>query len=115
MTLNQQKLAHTTFEELKELAPTVTWHTSYNYYTKLPQFSAMKDGGIQFSMYKREWKGKGAELEACINHHAKDEGPVTVWPGLPKPTVREEIPRVDFKKYIQFVKDNLSLIEEIGG
>ena len=119
MTTNQIKLTDQTLAELKQLAPSVSWHVSYNYYTKLPQFTAIKDGGIHYSMHKREWKGSGAELEATYDNTSRIENTLIVsgahnWDKLPKPNIHKDIDRVNYNHYLQFIKDNLGLLESIG-
>ena len=136
MTQAQKKLAIDTLKELEELAPNVKWAMTWNYYTKLPEFIATgARGGVSFDMFKRErmeritqengitynrYSGeKYAELSATVDATTKDEGGVIVsgahnFDALPKATITKELPRVNFKKYIQFIKDNLSLLEQIG-
>ena len=54
MTQAQEKMTVETLKELKQLAPSVEWHVTWNYYSKLPEFTAIKDGGVKFDMWKRE-------------------------------------------------------------
>lgn len=115
MTTNQRKIAFQTLEELQQLAPSVSWHVTYNYYTKLPAFQAIKDGSVEYSMYKRGWKGPSVDLEATVtNGELSKNGGVIVSTGLPKPTITEQIDRVNFKRYVSFVKANLGILESIG-
>lgn len=136
MTTAQKTLAMETLEELKKLAPTVDWKMTWNYYTKLPEYTAIKDGGVQFDMFRRERREivtneygvtyprytgeKFVELSATVDRttHESDTGMIVSgahdFDKLPKSSIKVEIPRVDFKKYIQFIKDNLGILEQIG-
>lgn len=126
MTTAQHKLAFETQQELKELAPAVDWRVTYNHYTKLPEFTAIKDGGVQFSMYKREryenyrQVEKFVELSATYDNTTHDSTTGMIVSGahafdaLPKAEVKAKLERVNFKKYIEFVKANLGMLERIG-
>lgn len=136
MTQSQHKLATETLEELRKLAPGVAWHMTWNYYSKLPEYSAVKNGGVKFDMWKRERREivtqdngikyprytgeKYCELSATVDATTRDNGNGLIVSGthdfdkLPKSNIRVELPRIDFKKYIQFIKDNLGILEQIG-
>lgn len=126
MTLAQRQQANETLKELQKLAPAVTWFVSYNYYTKLPQFSAVKDGSVSFSMHKREryqnYKKlpNSVELDATVDPAAKLTDTGLLVSGtydifkMPKASITETLERVNFKKYLEFVKSNLSILEQIG-
>jgi hypothetical protein len=136
MTQAQEKLTTETLKELKQLAPSVEWHVTWNYYSKLPEFTAIKDGGVKFDMWKRERREivtqangikyprytgeKYVELSATVDRTTKDNGNGLIVSGahnfdaLPKSNIKVEIPRIDFKKYLQFIKDNLGILEQIG-
>lgn len=136
MTTKQKTEAMQAHEELKALVPGVKWAMTWNYYTKLPEFEALKDGGVKFSMYTRERREivtqdngikyprytgeKYTELTATHDPTTKDNGNGMIvsgahdWDKLPRATVTQEIPRKNFKAYIQFVKDNLGMLESIG-
>lgn len=136
MTLKQQTEANQALADLKELAPAVRWAMTWNYYTKLPEFEALKDGGVKFSMYTRDRREivtneygvtypkytgeKYTELSATHDPTTKDNGNGMIVSGahdfdkLPRASVTKEIPRKNFKAYIQFVKDNLGMLEAIG-
>lgn len=136
MTTAQKTQAMTALEELKTLKPNVKWAMTWNYYTKLPEFQAIKDGGVSFSMFTRERREivtqdngikyprytgeKYTQLEATHDPTTRDNGNGMIVSGahdfdkLPRPTVKQEIPRKNFKAYIQFVKDNLGILEAIG-
>lgn len=136
MTIKQKNEAMQALDELKALAPSVKWAMTWNYYTKLPEFEALKDGGVKFSMFTRERREivtqangikyprytgeKYTQLEATHDPTTKDNGNGMIVSGahdfdkLPRPTITKEIPRKNFKAYIQFVKDNLGMLEAIG-
>lgn len=136
MTTKQRDLATATLAELKALAPSVTWHVTYNYYTKLPEFTAIKDGGVQFSMYKRERREvvtqangiqyprytgeKYAEMTATIDATTHEANTGVIVSGahsvfdLPKANISKELPRINFAAYLQFIKDNLGILEQVG-
>jgi hypothetical protein len=135
MTTKQLTESKAALAELQTLAPGVEWHVTYNYYTKLPEFSAIKDGGVKFDMYKRERRQivtneygvtyprytgeKYVELSATYDYSTRDTGNMIVsgahsWNELPKAEVKKEIPRVSFKQYLDFVKANLGMLEKIG-
>lgn len=136
MTTAQKQLAIETLKELEALAPAVDWSMTWNYYTKLPQFTALKDGGVSFRMDKEERKQKVVQdngisyirytgekfalLSATVDHTTKRQGAFVVsgahsWDKLPKNTIEKELPRINFKAYVQFIKDNLGVLERIGG
>jgi hypothetical protein len=136
MTQSQQKLASDTLRELQELKPNVRWSVTWNYYTKLPEFNAIKDGGVKYDMHKRDrWEivtqdngikyprytgEKYAELSATVDATTKHDGKGLIvsgphnWGALPQSRVEQELPRISFKKYLEFVKSNLHLLEQIG-
>lgn len=136
MTQAQHKLATETLEELKKLAPTVDWRMTWNYYSKLPEYTAIQDGGVKFDMWKRERREivtqnngikyprytgeKYAELSATVDRTTHESGTGMIvsgahdWDKLPQSNIKEEIPRMDFKKYIAFIKANLGILEQIG-
>lgn len=131
MTHNQAKQANETLELLRTLAPNATWHMSYNYYTKLPQFTAINNGGVEFSMFKREGdriivkQDNGitypsytprphAEMTATITDSKITDNGMIVSNGVPKANIKEEMPRVNFNNYIKFIRNNLAILREIG-
>lgn len=136
MTTAQKQLTTETLEELKQLAPNVNWAVVWNYYTKLPQFTALKDGGVSFRMDKEERREtitqengikytrytgqKYVILSVCVDHTTKRSATGFIvsgahnWNALPADTIRKEIPRINYKEYIKFIKDNLGILERIG-
>lgn len=136
MTTAQQALTTATLAELKQLAPGVEWHVTWNYYSKLPEFTAIKDGGVKFDLWKRERREiitqdngikytrytgeKYVEMSATVDRTTHKSGTGMIVSGahdfdkLPQSNIRVEIPRINFKAYIQFIKDNLGILEQIG-
>ena len=136
MTITQRTLAIQTLQELETLAPSVKWSMTWNYYSKLPEYTALKDGGVKFDMFKRErceiitqdngikyprYTGeKYAELSATVDQTTRNGGNGMIISGahsfdkLPQANIRQEMPRIDFKKYVKFIKDNLGILEQIG-
>lgn len=135
MTTAQKSQAMEALQELEALAPGVEWHVTYNWYTKLPEFMAMKDGSVSYSMYKQERRlivkneynvtytrytgEKYAELKATYDSTTRESNGMLVSGAhnvfeLPQAEVTLEMPRLNFRKYVQFVKDNLGMLERIG-
>lgn len=136
MTTSQRAEAIKALEELKTLSPSVKWVMTWNYYTKLPEFEALKNGGVKFAMWTKERREivtqdngikyarytgeKFTELSATYDATTKETATGMIVSGshsfgsIPRATIKKEIPRKNFKAYIQFVKDNLGMLETIG-
>lgn len=136
MTLKQQTQANAFLTELRDIKPTVKWVATWNYHSKLPEFTAIKDGGVHFTMFTRDrmkevtqdngikyrtYTGeKYTTLEATTDMTTHDNGNGMIvsgahnWNELPRPNIKQEIARKDFKKYLEFVRANLGILENIG-
>lgn len=114
MTIKQLDQAQAVVEELKTQYPALEIKVHLNYHTKLPAITIINEvGGFHFIMHKYDgWKRTGAYIRMEFNATTKSERGFTVSHGFGDDLVKEELPRVNFKRYLEFIKEQAPRIAE---
>lgn len=112
MTRKQLGEAQVLQSWLERFYPSAEWHAGYNYYTKLIDFTGLtKQGGFTFGMH-RHYSGT-VSIYLTYNSTTKaEENGMIVSHGFGTDLVREELPRINFAKYLEFVRQNAHLVVE---